>query len=143
MSELIYETYEEKNHWVCGLCYPEAKEIGEIADGYWFVLENDKYIILGGLYGHRDDCPLVFLDKPTPNPDPNDEHEDNDDPILKESLDWMTRADNSFDKWILPIGCGYDFMHSCIETGGWDQEKYKIFVYWLYDKAGRLIKEWE
>lgn len=141
-QKLIYETYEETNQWVCSLCYPGVKEIGEIADGFWLALFEGKYMIVG-YNGHRDDWAFVFEDKPTPNPDPNDEHEDNDDPILHQCIEWLDKADESYEKWLVPVAVGHDFMQSCIETGGWDQEKYKMFDQWLYDKAGRLIQEWE
>lgn len=166
------ETYEETT-WVCSMCYRGVKEIGEIADGFWLALFEGKYIIVG-YNGHRDDWAFVFEDKPTPNPDPQNQScpgcgkanavtpldlragyrcndcddcivtgEDiNDDPILAETNRWLDRTDY-YKKWLVPVAVGYDFMRSCIETGGWDREECKIFDQWLYDKAGRLIQEWE
>lgn len=149
-----------------------VKEIGEIADGYWLALFEGKYIIVG-YNGHRDDWAFVFEDKPIPDPDPKNQicstcgkenavslldlldgyrcdncpkepadGVDDNDPRLKEASDWMNRVDY-FKKWLVPVAVGYDFMHSCIETGGWSRGQYKIFDQWLYDKAGRLIQEWE
>jgi len=169
-QKLVYEVYEETNKWVCSLCYPGVKEIGEIADGFWLAFFEGNYIIVG-YNGHRDDWAFVFEDKPTPNPDPQNQpcptcgkenavsktdlqagyrcgkcpdercEADDNDPLLQESLAWLDRID--YFKWLVPVEVGYDFMRSCIETGGWNQEEYKIFDQWLYDKAGRLIKEWE
>jgi len=134
---------KSKNQWVCELCYPNAKEIGEIAKDYWLILDNGKYSIVSGTYGHTDSHPMEFLDKPYPNPDPNDEHEAENDPILAATLDWMEKADNSYEKWSMPIHLGYGFMDACTKTGLWDKEKDIIFIYWLFDKAGRLIQAYE
>lgn len=63
------------NRFLCELCYPTAKEVGEIAPGFELIFLDGAYHILAG-QGHKDDIIYSFKHKPMVDPCPESDGSD-------------------------------------------------------------------
>ena len=117
---------------VCELCYPNAKEIGEIMPNYWLMENEGKYAIIS-YNGHRDDEALFFPEKPTPDPDPACVTDDG--PIFEASNKWVDTVSDWSETLLLRPEEGY-YLCKAAKKAGWESN---LFAFWLYDRAGKML----
>ncbi len=122
------------NEMVCEMCYPNAKEIGEVAPDL-YLMENDGTYAIMSAPGHKNYEIFFFPDKPTPDPDPENLHEDG--PILEASVAWVDKVLDWADTIKLRPEDGY-FVCSAAEEAGWDHGN---VLMWLYNRAGQLLEK--
>ena len=122
---------------VCHLCYPEAKEIGEIVPNLWLMENQGKYAIMGSP-GHKRHELFFFPDKPSPDPDPDNLLEETD-PLFEISLKWTDVVSDWSETIRLYPEDGY-LLYSGAEKAGW---KDGMLLFWLYNRAGEMVKKHE
>lgn len=110
---------------MCEMCYPEGKEIVEIAPGYALIYWKKKYHILAG-QGHMDDIILTFPRKPK-DVDSSDEE-----------FEAAAIVDRNFK--IRPIE-GYEFIKQCKKYAKYRPKVHGSFGFWLYDRCAKKIEE--
>ncbi len=119
---------------MCELCFPNGKEIGEIAPNCWLIENEGKYAIITAP-GHRGHEVLHFPDKPTPDPDPDNVHEDG--PILEAACAWVDKVLDWAETVKLRAETGH-FLCSAAEEAGWDHGD---VLMWFYNRAGKALEE--
>ena|ERR1700722_4988754 len=131
--------------WVCNLCYsqPKTEVIGEIALPYFLMFHEGRYCIITHSQGHLDRDMLLFPEKPFPDPDPNDEHEDNDDPALTQAIEWLHHSSDVVSSWKMTAYSGFCFVDAIIKKGIWERKQYPIFEHFIYGFCAKLVSDWE
>ena len=116
---------------VCGLCWPNAVEYGELIEDHYLFENEGKYGLMTA-HGHGDKYVAVwFPEKPTPDPDPDCTNDD---------CDWIDKVCEWSDNLKTDIETGY-FLIRAMEEAGWKGPP--SWSFWLWGRAGRMIEEVE
>lgn len=141
-EQLKYEFYEEKNAWICSLCFQTMIEVGELGPGFWLGYDKGTYAIIAG-QGHKGHDLAKFSVKPWPDPDPKGIALDEETIKLEDA--WLEDLEIAFPKdIILPAYTGWALVETCRDAGfGTDGRHGCRFETWLFDKCGLLLKAFE
>lgn len=128
---------EAQRNWkcLCYLCFPDAVEYGELVPDLWLFKNGDTYGLMSQP-GHNGDYLLLFPEKPTPDPDPECEHEG--DEIAAASDVWIDLISDWQEKLKLFPHEGYMLTKSCYEAGWSTRHGHMLF--WLFDRAGKMLE---
>jgi hypothetical protein len=141
------------NKWICDMCLPNVKEIGEVIPALWLGFDKDsgKYVLVGGPDG--GDILHSFKEKPTPDIYMRSENETEREwenrynslpkSEISKDLKWIRMARKEFEKTLdreVGLDQAVDWA-SRLREGGWKKKKGSAAI-WLYDKCGKILKKW-
>lgn len=136
----------ELDRFVCELCFPKAKAIGDI--GHFVLAETDLSYVLFEKPCHNGTLIAEWPKEDAPKPDPvTDENEDdlNINEVFVYFADiWMSKAEefekliNHQENWNVR-SCWY--IVESLKTDGYDPGNNGSVGFWLYDKIGKIIEE--
>ncbi len=138
--------HQEAMVCVCYMCYPKARELGEVIPDCW-LFENDGKWGLMCQPGHKDYELLMFPEKPWADPDPECEHDDDEIAALNDK--WINVVCDWEDKVVMRPTDGHFLVKSCEEAGWWKKDEsgeyhgHKLLLQWLFDHCGRKLVELE
>lgn len=121
---------KQRHKFVCDMCFPDAKEWGEILSGYYLVERGGSFFIIGG-HGHNNDVVIAFNEKPSMNPD-----SDNSNNHSEDFADAWFEVASAYELKLPPIET-YRFIHACVGCGYTTD---KMIMPWIYSRAGELIQ---
>lgn len=140
------------NKWICDMCLPNVKEIGEVIPGLWLGLDKDsgQYVLVGGPDGGK--ILHSFKEEPTPDVYMRSENETEREwekrydslpkSEINKDLKWIRKARKEFRK-TLDREVGLDQAVAWAERlreGGWKKKQGSAAI-WLYDKCGKIIQK--
>ena len=138
--------HQEAMVCVCYMCYPKARELGEVIPDCW-LFENDGQWGLMCQPGHKGYELLMFPEKPWADPDPECEHEDDEIAALNDR--WIDVVSTWEEKVLMSPTDGHFLIKSC-EEAGWHKKDengeyhgHRLPLQWLFDHCGRKRVELE
>ena len=136
-----------RNRFICSMCLPDVKEIGEIVPGMWLGLDkaDGKYVIVFDPHG----CEIIHRFKKTPWIDPLEQrpgetgrqwakrYDSSQEALFERNLSWGDMARRELGRTIHLD----DLMRwaSAVRAGGWRRQDGSVSV-WIYARCARLVE---
>jgi hypothetical protein len=124
------------SEFMCKLCFPNGKEIGQIAGEHWLIHDIGKYHII---YNQGCDEMFTFSETPIEDPFPDDK----EDFTEAEWVEVCNHVNNlrQMDKLKFCVQDAVRLFNDCTEAG-YDSDFFGPCEYWVHEKCAILIKEY-